>query len=386
MADHARMERTRRSRGQLLVREYGYLIRVFMGRDTRGRRQYHNEQFRGSKRDAARRLTTLLHELDGEVFVPPTKMRFSEWVDEWLDNKVKLRASPRTLKGYRGYLERYALPQLGTRPLSKITRADLQKVYAAMHDRGLSPRTIRHCQAVLHLVFEEAFADNLLARNPAKGIRLAEPRAEEKPNALTAVELRRFLAEARKASRHYSLFLLAAVTGMRPGELAALKWEDVDLLSGQLVVRRALSANREIRKPKNNKVRSIPLGPAITAELKLHRERQRFERKSFSPEYADLDLVFPCRNGGPLNLGNLASREVKQLARAASLPGWFHMYSLRHTCATYLLSSGENLKTVQERLGHSDGQLTLNTYIHAVPGLQELASVKIESWVLGVNE
>lgn len=170
---------------------------------------------------------------------------------------------------------------------------------------------------------------------------------------------------------------MAIYTGLRPGELVALRWEDIDLDAGTLQVKRARSGG-EIREPKTPKSRRrIDLAPSAREALKAHRKRQLEERMERAGLWEDNDLVFPSNVGTHLDQRNL-SRAFKAALRRAGLPETFRLYDLRHTCATLLLSRNVHPKYVQELLGHASIALTLDTYSHVIPGMDGGTAVALE--------
>ena len=160
-----------------------------------------------------------------------------------------------------------------------------------------------------------------------------------------------------------ALFSLLLSSGMRPGEALGLRWGDIDFQRGRVQVQRALSkkgSKWSLEEPKTARSRrSIPLPPSVVKDLKEHRNNQ-IEEKLKTKSYIDHDLVFAGKYGEPLDHKNILNRHFKPLPRDAGLPD-IRLYDLRHTCATLLLSAGENPKVVSERLGHASIVLTLGS-------------------------
>jgi integrase len=179
--------------------------------------------------------------------------------------------------------------------------------------------------------------------------------------------------EAAKGDRFEALYVLALTTGMRRGELLGLKWTDVDLERGVLAVRRALAPDgKTFTLPKNGKGRSIRLTEQAVEALEAHRNAQDDERSKLGNVWKDNGLVFPSTVGTPMNSDNLVYRSFKPLLRRAGLKE-IRFHDLRHTFATLMLEQRENPKVVQEILGHSQISLTLDTYSHVLPDIQEEA-------------
>jgi integrase len=201
-----------------------------------------------------------------------------------------------------------------------------------------------------------------------------------------------FRVAADTQNRFEALFIVGALAGSRPQELLGLKWPDLVLpdapdAPGEMrLVRRVSKSSEGLKvveglkgsKRRNRKRRTVYLMPEAVAALKAHRRRYLEERMLRAERWEETwrenpkarDLVFPSRTGGPMNRDNLLKRYFKPLARAARLPEEATLYTLRHTFATLWLESGENPKVLQEILGHSRIDVTLNVYSHVLPHIQ----------------
>lgn len=206
---------------------------------------------------------------------------------------------------------------------------------------------------------------------------------------LSPDETSRFLDNA-KEGKHFTLFLLALESGMRPEEYLALQWKDLDLEQKILVVRRAVVWKRKgggfsFTAPKTKKSRrAIPISKTVINALKEHRRNQLESRMKLGSIYQNLDLVFTTEIGTPIQPKNLIDRHFKPLLIKADVPS-IRLYDLRHTTATLLLSAGENPKVVSERLGHASIVLTLDTYSHVLPTMQQAATDKLEKLMNGTG-
>ena len=365
--------------GQLVSRgKRTWLVRVFLGRDSEGKRRYHNKTIHGTKKEAQRYLNVVLRDVDAGVFMEPSRETLDSYLDRWLETAVKPRVRERTHDDYAKALKLYIRPKLGTRPLAKLSALDIQTVYNQMLDRGLSPATIRYTQAVLRNALKQAVMWQLIPRNPSDLVVL--PRQERKEmQHLGPDEAKRFL-EAAEDDSFYPLFLLALTTGMRPGEYEALQWKDVDFQSRTVTVQRSLNNKREIQETKTAKSRrNIQMIPALSRVLAEHKRRQAEYRLASTEEYEDKDLVFATSRGEPLHHRNLVRRHFKGILERAGLPNNLRLYDLRHSCATLLLANGVNPKIVQEILGHSSPTLTLAVYSHVTPNMQRAAMSSLET-------
>jgi integrase len=236
-------------------------------------------------------------------------------------------------------------------------------------ESGSSPRTVQYIHTTLRKALKDAVSDGLIPRNVADGIKAPRPKKKE-INPLSPEQARAFLAAAH-GDRFEALYVLALHCGLREGELLGLKWDDVDLESGMLRVRRTLSEPRTgyvFEPPKNGKGRSIKLTRAATEALRGHLGRQLEEIDGSGDDYQDRGLVFPSRRGTPMNAKNLTARSFKPLLKRSGLPN-IRLHDLRHTCASLMLCEGVHIKLVQELLGHATISITLDTYSHVLPGM-----------------
>lgn len=376
--------------GQLVKRgDNNYTLRVYLGRDGSGKRRYINKTFKGNKKKAQEALNSMLHAGDLGTLTEPTKTTLGEYLDEWLETAATPRVRSRTLDGYKYLVEKYIKPELGSLRLHKVSPLDIQKLYTSLLAKGLSPKTVRHVHGVLRGSLNQAVKWRLLVLNPALAVDLPRQRKKEM-KAFSAEEAGKFLKHAAE-DRWGVLFWVAVTTGMRPGEYLGLKWQDIDLDKGVVAVRRTIVAHPkgggwDFAEPKTaQSARSIPLPPSVTKALAEHKKEQAAERLKAGPKYAGHDLVFATEKGEPINQPNLVNRHFKPILENAGLSLDYRLYDLRHSCATLLLAQGEHPKVVSERLGHASVTLTLDTYSHVLPTMQQQAAERLEGVLFGTR-
>lgn len=314
---------------------------------------------------------------DGFVF-DAGAMTVGEYLDRWLrDVQETVRESTHQRYGYA--IEPHIKPALGKIKLKDLNPAQVRWFYRDRLDSGLAPASVHKLHVVLHKALKAAVADGLIPRNVAAGLKLPKLSREE-IDPLSREEARRLL-EAAKGDRLEALYVLALNTGMRQGEILALKWDDLDLEAGTLRVRRTLTKAGKAYitgepKTKNSR-RVIRLTAAAVEALRGHLSRQLEEMEEMGSLYRPGGLVFATEAGTIINPSNLRNRSLKPLLKAAGLrPARFH--DLRHTCATLLLSKNVNPKIVSEMLGHASVNITLDVYSHLMPDMQEKAAKALE--------
>lgn len=374
--------------GQIINRgDDTWMVRIFTGRDAQGKRQYLNKTIKGKKKDADKYLTTTLTAISTGNYIEPSTLTVGAYLDKWLQTAAQGRLRESTFTGYSELLVRYVRPAFGEKRLSELRPLHIQCLYTEMLERGLSPRTVRYTHAVLSSALKQAVKWLLLSQNPASLVDL--PKATQKEmQALSPEEAKRFLNEAQK-DRWSALFALALATGMRPEEYLGLQWKDIDLERGSATVQRALVWSRNgggwtFTAPKTARSRrNIPLPGSVVSALAAHKRQQWEERFKRGAEYHNHDLVFASNEGTPIMMRNLLRRHFKPILKRANIAQHIRLYDLRHTCASLLLAANEHPKVVSERLGHASITLTLDTYSHVLPSMQQAASEKLELMLFG---
>lgn len=368
-------------RGHIAKRgKNSYAIVINLGRDPgTGKCKQKWVTVRGSKKEAERRLSELLHQLDTGVLVVPSKTTVAEFLERWLEDYVRPKLSLRGAERYESIVRTHLIPSLGNVPLTQLKPDHLQRHYAARLTDGLSPRTIRYHHTVIHKALQTALKWGLLGRNVADGADVPRAHSHEMQT-WDEDEVETFL-EAVKSTSYYTLFYTALFTGMRRSELLALRWKDVDLLLNQIYVQRGLHHLKDgsyaFSEPKSAKSRrTIALPPSLTLLLTEHYKKQRLDKGMLSIPLTDDDLVFSTPEGKPLR-PNTVSRAWTTLAARAHVRV-IRLHDARHTHASLLLKKGIHPKIVQERLGHSSIQTTLDTYSHTTPGLQQAAAARFD--------
>lgn len=331
-----------------------------------------------TRAEVAKKLAKALSQrADGIVF-DDQGLTVGEYLDRWLgDVRDTVRKS--THERYEYAIRPHIKPALGRIKLKDLTPAHARWFYRERLDSGLAPATVHKLHVVLHKALKAAVADGLIPRNAAAGLKLPRITREE-IDPLTE-EQAKLLIETVRGDRLEALYVLALNTGMRQGELLALKWDDVDLERGVLRVRRTLThANKAyvLGEPKTSKSRrTIRLTASAVTALRAHLSRQLEEMERLSSLYQPGGLIFATETGSIINPSNLRNRSFKPLLKKAGLPP-IRFHDLRHTCATLLLSKDVNAKVVSEMLGHSSISVTLDIYSHLLPDMQEKAAEALE--------
>lgn len=311
------------------------------------------------------------------------------WIEIWLSDYVKPNVRIKSYMKYETSLRCYIKPYIGNRLLSEVTTFEVQRLFSFLSSQGgknktgISSTTIQITRRYLCTAFEKAYRLDLLTKNVIKNTDAPKQiRKEIQP--LTADEVKQLLTVARsKSFTTYIMILIAVSTGVRIGELLGLKWNYVDLDRGTIHIQQTIATSVKgspFQAPKTSKSRrKIPLPKDVTQELIQYKKWQEdYIAKQYESYDSSFNLVIANLQGRPLDSSNFVTRIFKNLLVKAGLRIETRFHDLRHTHATLLLSKGVHPKVVQERLGHSTIVMTLDTYSHVLPDMQETAVVALE--------
>lgn len=356
---------------------------VYLGRDDSGKKRYLRRTVRGSRRDAEAELARLVVEVSEGRHVAAAPIPFGELLDRWLELKA-LTVAATTTEGYRFVTERYLRPRLGERNVASIRAMELDRLYAELFASGgedgrpLSARTVRICHTVVRQALEQARKWGIVARSVARDATPPrQTRSEVTPPSVD--EVRRLLEAASDWDPDFGVFLwVLTATGCRRGEALALRWSDVDLDAGELVIRRSVAqvdGGEPFEKDtKTHQARRVALDDATVARLRDHRRRCREVALALGvhlPHDAFLfseagDFSRPWRP-------DVATNWFGRLRAQVGLAG-VRLHDLRHFMATVLGAAGTPIATISARLGHRDKATTLDIYSHALPAMDRVAA------------
>jgi integrase len=363
------------------------------GPDGRRRQKWHGG-FR-TRKEAEVAKGKLANEMHSGLYVEPSKVTLREWVESnWLPT-MRSQVKPSTWDSYMRNLHLQLLPTLGHRTLQQLTPLVLNGLYAELLESGkqtragggLAPKTVRYVHATLHKVLADAVDGGLLQSNPADRARPPKPRVsgQREMQVWDADQLAKFLVHV-SGHQIEAAFHLAAMTGMRRGEVLGLRWQDIDFSSKRLAIRHTLvSVAYEIRDstPKTHQARVVDLDLVTIEHLRAHQSRQEEQPQEWGSLYQDNDLVFRREDGSPVHPDSFTQAFDAEVRRSG-LPR-IRLHDLRHTHATIALRAGIPVKVISERLGHENPAFTMKQYAHVLPGMQAEAAALIAALVTGAH-
>jgi integrase len=356
-----------------------------------------------TRHEVAEELTAALRDRDRGINIKPGKLTVGQFLADWLENTVRPSTRPKTYTSYEQQVRNHisktvppeewkekeldAVPGFKDVRLSKLTLQQVQKFLNDKLKAGNSPSQVKYLRVVLRTALNQALKADLIARNVAE---LATPPKAEKREItpFTEAQAGRFLMAAM-GHRNEALFTVGLAVGLRSGECSALRWENVNLETGTVIVKHTLQRIKEkglvLEPPKSEKSRrTVELPASCIATLQAHRERQQKERELAGSRWKETGYVFTSTIGTPIDATKIL-KEFNALVEAAGLPKQ-RFHDLRHACVSLLRAMGESDKVIAEIVGHSDIRLTQNVYQHVYQEAKVEAAAKMDAFLTRAKE
>lgn len=358
------------------------------GRDKNGR-QIQRSVYGKTRKEVAEKLNTILNSKQKCTYVAPQKLLVKEWLIQWLQSYASISTRPSTYISYEGYIHNHFIPILGDIPVQHLTPATIQSFYNQKHENGrtdgkggLSSKTIRNMNNMFHLAMEQARLNGIIAVNPTQGVVI--PRQEKKEMRVLSVDEQAKLMSVIHMHRLGFAILFDLATGLRIGELCALRWSDVNFNKCTIKVSRTLQRLMKTRAELDeiddddtesyntvliegavktpNGFREIPIPEKIWVKLLEHKEQQQCEYMTLGVPILPNGFVFSMPFGTCVEPSTMRDALNYLLKIAGVEHANFH--ALRHTFATRAVESGVNIKTLSDILGHATVQITMDLYCH----------------------
>lgn len=351
---------------------------VYIGTDEKGKRKYKRKRGFKTKKECEAALAELITQLEKGILVVNDKMNVKEYIEYWLETYPKNNCQPATYKRYQEFSSDI-INYLGMNKLSKLNPLLIQKFYEdLLNERKLSNNTVIKIHRMFHMSLKHAQKWQLINTNPCELV--TPPKATKEEMKYWQPDEISFYLEKIKGHRLYNPTLLAAHTGLRVGELCALKWDDVDLINDTIKVNKSMqriNGTLQLKEPKTkNSSRIVTLLSNTTKFLK-DLKREHMERKL---EYGiEMEYILCWEDGRPMD-PHYISQNFPKMLKEYNLPQ-IRFHDLRHTHATLLLKLGTNAKVISERLGHSTVSFTLDTYSHVSTDMQKNEVSKAENFL-----
>ena len=322
-----------------------------------------------TQEEVRKKLNKILNDIDNNVYIEDSKITVGEWLYTWLYDYKKDTVKQKTFEGYETLIRVHLIPAFSKIQLKRLTVDHVQKFISRKIKEGLSSRTIRYMNTLLHGALRQAINNGLLVRNVSEAVVLPERQQKER-KFLTADEQNK-LIESLKEEEQGFILLFALSTGLRRGELLALRWSNYDTENRHISIKENLSRLKRndgkthltFTTPKTaSSRRTIPLLPEIAKMLDVHQSTQILKRLKAGQLWENNDLIFCTDFGKPIEPRNLR-RVLERACERANIQS-INIHALRHAFATRALENGIPLKVVSDILGHSSISMTADIYSH----------------------
>lgn len=344
-----------------------------------------------TQKEVAKKLKAATTAIDEGTYTAPSKMTVGQWLDIWTAEYLG-GVKPRTVDSYRAIVRTHLKPGLGALKLDALAAHTIQSFYNSLStpqdgQEPLSPKTVKNIHGILHKALQQAVANGYIRFNPTDPCVLPKiVRKELKP--LDETQIAAFL-KAIKGHRYESLFTVTLFTGMREGEVLGLLWDCVDLTKGTAIINKQLQKVRgsngeySLVPTKNSKGRTIAIAPSVVKVLQEVKRKQLENRLRCGPVWEDSGFVFTDELGRHLKHQTVYLDFKKVMEDIGSPDTRFH--DLRHSYAVASIKSGDDIKTVQENLGHATAAFTLDVYGHVTDQMKQASAARMEQFIKAVN-
>ena len=336
-----------------------------------------------TQKEVSQKLKKATAAIDAGTYTAPSRMTVGAWLDTWTTEYLG-GVKPSTVAAYKSTVKNHLKPGLGAIRLDELNAHTIQSLYNRLGDTR-SPKTVKNVHGILHKALQQAVINRYIPFNPAEACVL--PRAERKElKPLDDALISAFL-KAVKGHQFEDLFRVALFTGIREGEILGLCWDVVDLDKGTIHIIRQLqkiSGEWVLVTTKNSKGRTITLAPFVVQILRTVKHQQLENRLRYGDCWEDSGFVFTNELGQHLNRHTVLKHFKKIMAQIGSPETRFH--DLRHSYAVASIRSGDDIKTVQENLGHATAAFTLNVYGHVTDQMKQESAARMEKFIQTVNK
>lgn len=348
-----------------------------------------------TQKEVAQKIKELTAALDAGTYIAPNKMTVGQWLDTW-QNEYLANVKPSTVSSYEATIRNHLQPGLGALRLDSLTTHDIQEFYNSLHSPSesrntLSSKTIKNIHGILHHALEQAMLNNYIRSNPSNACVI--PKAiKKKVKPMNEHQIADFL-KAIKGHKYENMFLVALFTGIRQGEVCGLQWECVDFDNGTILIDKQLQSLRGKMRgdkekyvlvpTKNGKERTITAAPFVMDLLWKTKQAQDANRKDFGNDFIENGLVFTDEIGNRVTPQALY-RAFKLVVTELNMKD-VRFHDLRHSYAVVSLKSGDDVKTVQENLGHATASFTLDTYGHVTEKMKKDSADRMQAFIKSVS-
>ena len=369
-------------------KQYEYWeARATVGYDPGTGRQIQRSFSGKTQKEVAKKLKEATAAIDAGTYTAPSKMTVGQWLDIWTAEYLH-GVKPRTADNYQGIVRSRIKPGLGAVKLDALTPHTIQSYYNGLTKEGLAPKTVKNIHGILHKALQQAVANGYIRSNPADHCILPRPVRRE----LAPMDEDMITAFLKAIDGHplEDLFKVTLFTGMREGEALGLLWECVDLTRGMITIDKQLQLIRgskgqyQMVSTKNSKGRTVAIAPFVVTTLRRVKHKQLENRLRYGECWEDSGFVFTDELGHHLSASSVYKAFKRVMEEIGSPSTRFH--DLRHSYAVASIKSGDDIKTVQENLGHATAAFTLDVYGHVTEQMKKESAARMEQFIKAVNK
>ena len=369
-----------------------YEARYTVGFDPGTGKQIQRSISGKSKKEVAQKLKEILYSLDRGDYVEPCKMTLGEWLDKWSENYLG-SVKPATVCAYKSTIKTHLKPALGAVRLNVLDTHIIQNFYNSLtspqkQEKVLSPKTVKNINGVLHRALQQAVSNGYIRINPTDACVL--PRVERKQiKPMDEYQITAFLKAIRGHPFEY-LFVVSLFTGMRESEALGLTWDCVNLSCNTILINKQLQMVRggngkyRLAPTKNSKARTVTIAPYVADTLRKVQREQQANKARYGAAWNDTGFVFTNVFGEHLKI-HTVYKNFKMVVKELGFDN-IRFHDLRHSYAVASIKSGDDIKTVQENLGHATASFTLDVYGHVTDQMKRDSAARMEQFIRSVNQ
>ncbi len=363
--------------------------RYTIGYDPKTGKQIQRTVYGPTQKEVRQKLVKITAEVDQGSYLEPSDDTVAVWLDLWLDTYAAVSVKPYTLDSYRTICDRHIKPGLGSRKLQELSPIAIQAFYNDLLRKDkLSPKTVKNIHGVLHRALDRAVKNRVLISNACDLCEL--PRAARTEiHPLTRDEIQRFVEKTRDHP-YGRVFMTTLFTGMRQGEVLGLTWDCVDFEKGSILIDKQLQKSKKVGgeyvlvSTKTDKKRTITVAPSVMNVLRQQLEDQESWKAAAGAAWQnEWNLVFTNAVGEHLCHFTVYKKYKKVVEKLGMPDRRFH--DLRHSFGLASLENGDDIKTVQEHLGHSSASFTLDVYGHVSEEMQRTSADRMEAYIKSIS-
>lgn len=360
--------------------------RYTTGRDPGTGKQIQKSVYGSTQAEVLKKLQAVQVDMERGTFTEPSKITCGAWLDIWVSDYCK-HLKPRTRELYEGHISHRLKPALGATKLQKLRPTQIQAFYNGLMCGGdaLSPKTIKNLHGLLHKAMQQAVEVGYLCSNPTQGCKL--PRIEKKQmQVLDDTQITAFLA-AIEGHQFERVYIIDLFTGMRQGEILGLTWDCIDFENGTVYIYRQwqkVDGVFQFAPLKNDKPRTITPAGSVMHLLQHQKHQQTEWQLRAGPAWNNPDkLVFTNELGRFINRDTVYGN-LKRIMSAIDMPS-MRFHDLRHSYAVASLRAGDDIKVLQENMGHHSVAFSLDQYGHVTEQMKKESAAKMDAFIKTVK-